>query len=523
MSVCSECGGLSSPLAEEHDSKINVGVTLGTLARHLELMNTNAPPEGPELSFIRSVVSKTESRLAYLDGQIFRHRDRLRELEEERAALWRYHTPNKAILSPLRRMPPEVLAEIFLWTLPTLQTAFDRSAFGVKRSPWLLTQISSRWRAVAVSTPALWSHVIVACDHEHANPLSIVKSQIERAQKLKIHFYGSEKRHAQPQIEIFRFLAEHSSRWEELSIGLTSHLFPLLGTLKHRLPALRRLWVEWDGPESQAGVEFIDCFQPAPSLLDVAICNDYRSISIPLPAHQLTRYNLDAPWKVHAGILKRAHNLVQARIDVKFDADEPWPDHSNADDSLRLRRLRRLYLSHPGILNYLTTPALQAIYVGIEDDEEPIDFLEPFLIRSLCNLTRLCLAGFPNSHQLTGILRKVPSIVELEILVTRLDHTIPDIIGNTTVAPQLLHIYFGWVPDTYVDCMPYLEMLRSRWNAENCALKTAGLLVNSESRPAPAALRSLDALRQDGLDILLLQGTRASDALHAWAYGSSWN
>ncbi|KAJ7609125.1 hypothetical protein FB45DRAFT_712214, partial [Roridomyces roridus] len=60
------------------------------------------------------------------------------------------------ILSTLRRMPSEILAEIFLWTLPP----FAQNA-NVNQSPWVLEQISGCWRAISLSTPSLWSAVCV--------------------------------------------------------------------------------------------------------------------------------------------------------------------------------------------------------------------------------------------------------------------------------------------------------------------------------------------------------------------------
>ncbi|KAJ7780106.1 hypothetical protein DFH07DRAFT_793791 [Mycena maculata] len=76
-------------------------------------MNTNEPPEDPESTLLRSVVSKTKTRLACLDDEISLLKDRLKRLEEERAARSDYHARNVGILSPMRRFPPEILTEIF--------------------------------------------------------------------------------------------------------------------------------------------------------------------------------------------------------------------------------------------------------------------------------------------------------------------------------------------------------------------------------------------------------------------------
>ncbi|KAJ7483481.1 hypothetical protein FB451DRAFT_1028928, partial [Mycena latifolia] len=130
------------------------------LARYQELLTTNAVPQGTELPFIQVVVSKTDARLADVEKEISRLRDRLQQLEDERASLSRYQAQNYAVISPLRRMPPEVLGEIFSWTLPDFRHTLGRRRFDITSSPWLLTHISSRWRAVALSNASLWSVVV---------------------------------------------------------------------------------------------------------------------------------------------------------------------------------------------------------------------------------------------------------------------------------------------------------------------------------------------------------------------------
>ncbi|KAJ7605341.1 hypothetical protein FB45DRAFT_699224, partial [Roridomyces roridus] len=59
-------------------------------------------------------------------------------------------------ISLLKRIPPEMVAEIFSLTVPSpWEMAGFRSR--EKHSPWILGHICSRWRAVALSTPSLWS------------------------------------------------------------------------------------------------------------------------------------------------------------------------------------------------------------------------------------------------------------------------------------------------------------------------------------------------------------------------------
>ncbi|KAJ7483458.1 hypothetical protein FB451DRAFT_1555422 [Mycena latifolia] len=366
----------------------------------------------------------------------------------------------------------------------------------------------------------------------------MLETQIARARTLKIHFYGCEEADSRPQLTIFRCLAKHSSLWGELSISLTSDLVPVLVTCRHRIPSLRRLWILWEQSESQRAVESMDAFHSAPSLVNAGICNEYRFIPISLPGHQLTRYDVDAPWKAHEEILKIAQNLVEARIMINFDT-EPWPEQV---DIIGLLHLRRLYVSLPETLRYLRTPALQEVAFRIyEDGSDPDLFsdIESFVVRSACNLRRVCFKGVPDTPTISDILHKAPSITELAILAysrpgrvlntqfqaanTLLSHlTTLNSTGGLTVAPQLCAIEFGCAGETSIDYALYLKMLEARWRAQNCAFQTATLLTESGLGPDPVTLDGLYSLREDGLDLLLLHGDKGAEVMGYWTYNSNW-
>ncbi|KAJ6580867.1 hypothetical protein B0H19DRAFT_486595 [Mycena capillaripes] len=533
VSRCSECGSLSRPSHSLEPEVFNAADTPpspGT--RHYRLLNSNEAPDDSELPFIRSVISKTDAQL-----------ERLKPVVEAYTSLSNYRAINSTILSPLRRMPAELLREIFAWTLPSLRDDWSRGRFEIQASPWVLTHVSSRWRAVSLSTPSLWSRVAIeyfgSSDPSSGYPLSVVEAQIQRAQKLKIHFYACEKVDTSPQLQMFQFLSQHSERWEELSIGITAELVPLLAALRDRVPSLRRLWINWNCRESQRGVQSIDSFQTASSLVDFGTFHEYRFIPIAFPIHQLTRYQLDGPWDTHKDILTRALNLVEARITIDFDdQSQAWLD---SDDIFDLTRLQRLYVSDSGLLDRFRAPALEELALAVQDDDNPdiLQLLEAFIGRSACPLRRLCLKECPNAHTTITILEKIPRITELSIIIHDFDacpqinalmealtvKTMPGSGGMASaVAPELQSLRFGCTDESYIDAKLCLKMLRSRWEVEDRALKTAALLTNL--RPgSDSVVRGLRALRQEGLDILLLEGLQATDQIDSWSYArsTSWD
>jgi hypothetical protein len=111
-----------------------------------------------------------------------------------------------------------VLGKIFSWTLPSIAEALNAGRIDMAQSPWLLTQTSGRWRAVSLSIRSLWSRVVIDYSEDIIPGLPIycssplVEAQIQRAQKLKLHFYGSEQADSRPQIQMFQLLSRHSSQ-----------------------------------------------------------------------------------------------------------------------------------------------------------------------------------------------------------------------------------------------------------------------------------------------------------------------
>ncbi|KAJ7016440.1 hypothetical protein C8F04DRAFT_1245171 [Mycena alexandri] len=271
---------------------------------------------------------------------------------------------------------------------------------------------------------------------------------------------------------MFRRLAEHSARWEELTIGVTEYMMPLLATLRGNLPVLRRAWIQWDEDMLRKP---INCFEAAPSLRDITIYNESpRQVRVLLPAQQLTR---------------------------------------------------RLFVSTIDILDYLKAPALEEIALNLgselnawrngaaNDDSGNVDLiphLDPFIIRSAFTLRRLSLRGSPHTHRVAELLRQYPSLVSLATLTSNPNAiisclTVPSATADAAqiTSPQLSEINIG--SQFPIGWDVYAVMLESRWKMEGYALRSATTAL-VKSRPNRAQRAKLDALRKDGLDISPVEG-----------------
>ena len=72
----------------------------------------------------------------------------INELEGQRAALEDQVSRTLAYLSPIRRLPMELLREIFVWS-------FEEHAC----SAWVLAAVCPSWRRLALRIPLIWSKV----------------------------------------------------------------------------------------------------------------------------------------------------------------------------------------------------------------------------------------------------------------------------------------------------------------------------------------------------------------------------
>ncbi|KAJ7155847.1 hypothetical protein C8R46DRAFT_434454 [Mycena filopes] len=346
----------------------------------------------------------------------------------------------------------------------------------------------------------------------------MAETQVVRAKKLKVHFYGCEAFNAELQIKMFRFLAQHAAQWEELGLGITSHIAPLLSMLRDRVPLLRRFFLWW---ESRNGltIDRVDCFQNAPSLVGAWV-SDFPPIPVLFPAHHLTRYQLYSSWDDHADILKQTPNLVEARITVDL-SDSNWPDGHEIID---LTCLRRLFVSHAEILKLLRFPGLEEITIEISEAAEGLDILAALrsaTSRSLCPLRRLCFWGLPFPSSVADILGQFPSIVDFAAILSgsddsRLVETLMKHLTITAnvVARQSRHISFACEDDAAIDYHIYEEMITSRWKAGGFV--ASQLLVASGPLPDNFVLGRMAKLCEEGFDFIHLQGLDADDAITLW-------
>ncbi|KAJ7646554.1 hypothetical protein FB45DRAFT_1018870 [Roridomyces roridus] len=129
-----------------------------------EKLGTNYCPTDYEVLHIQGLLVEPLDKLSKIDDEIAELQKSLNKLTEQRVHLAAYIDAHKALISSVRRLPFDIVQEIFVACLPTHRNC----VMSAKEAPILLGRICSAWRAIAYSTPRLWASLHVV---EPARPL----------------------------------------------------------------------------------------------------------------------------------------------------------------------------------------------------------------------------------------------------------------------------------------------------------------------------------------------------------------
>ncbi|THU99849.1 hypothetical protein K435DRAFT_855340 [Dendrothele bispora CBS 962.96] len=157
------------------------------------------------------------------------------------------------LLSPIRRLPDEILAEIFENSMPC-GTVFSCP----KRPPPSFLTVCVRWRTVALSTPRIWQSITldfggVPRIHPHQN-LEVLDhhlSKLSKSSPLNVNIHCTRLKSSCTEIFSAHVdsLAEQSYRWVSLSLTSSWSLTERLDTIGN-FPSLRVLHLSNSVPSS---------------------------------------------------------------------------------------------------------------------------------------------------------------------------------------------------------------------------------------------------------------------------------
>lgn len=146
-----------------------------------ELMASNVALSDTDKCLIRSQMVTTQREIEILDEEISR-------LQSVRASKFARVANLKAMISPIRELPSETIAEIFSKCASDSVTIKFPMDDDLSLEPWNLSQVCSRWREVAFAIPELWNDAHIVYNMPRARDLAILTQRL--ALHCQIKSYG---------------------------------------------------------------------------------------------------------------------------------------------------------------------------------------------------------------------------------------------------------------------------------------------------------------------------------------------
>ncbi|KAJ6573100.1 hypothetical protein DFH09DRAFT_1152310, partial [Mycena vulgaris] len=433
------------------------------------MLHTNAVPSDLECDSIRYFLEGPQKELADLTQEIARLESLLDQASSKRDRLKLFIDAHLALVSPVRRLPDDIVQTIFEATL----TSTRHPAISSDESPLLLCQICRSWRAIALATPRLWAriHVVVPSQLRTQSLTDVVSSWLARSGTVPLEFSVVFSRTSQGSRDISLLVAPLvavSARWKAIRFELPDNdptvvIAPVISLSSEDVPLLQR-------------VTFYVTQQPTHTAENTTTslmllgAESLRSLTLPTP--NWTPQADPGPWahlrdltiSGHRGntltydaalaILSQCTALETCNLTVGPRRLNPIPQHVSLPQlSHLIIQNRGIPTAAPHLFSYMSLPKLSSFHCQslsrLTRPAIPLESLFPSsvtLASLTVNLPRL------RSSVLLAVLTTFASLEELHILaepyLTPLDedpHFLmqitpgPDTL-DPVVCPQLRHL-----------------------------------------------------------------------------------
>ncbi|THU93100.1 hypothetical protein K435DRAFT_840379 [Dendrothele bispora CBS 962.96] len=221
------------------------------------LFDTNYATSCAEAKHIHELLRLPEQELRDIDEEIARLDTLLDNLRSRKEILSSYIHKHRQLLSPIRRFPPEMIAELFTYCLPSTHP----STRDPSEAPLLLTLVCKQWREIALHTPYLWSalHIYISDFPGEGfveRRRNRIKQWLERSGNLPLSLSLTHRRsfwewthqgsdNQKTRISsLMECLIEYSPRWKDLTLNAPDTVFQLIGAVPpEKLRVLQRLFI----------------------------------------------------------------------------------------------------------------------------------------------------------------------------------------------------------------------------------------------------------------------------------------
>ncbi|KAJ7432587.1 hypothetical protein FB451DRAFT_1377212 [Mycena latifolia] len=286
-------------------------------------LGTNYCPQDEEILQIQTLLVEPTLRLKRLDDEIAVLQKALDKLAEERAGISAYVDTHKALISPARQLPLDVIQEIFTACIPTHRNC----VMSAMEAPVLLGRICSSWRSISLSTPRLWSRLHIVEPHFTDPPDLFEKKLAQRLETTKMWLGRSGNcplsislqsnglnYFAASQDRLIPALLPFASRWEHISftallsrLGIVSHL------TEADVPMLKSVSINEPFGDFEDAIRWDSFgFLRAPKISSFSLKGG-RSMDLPLRWDGLINLSITTTWDAQSSLTSETALQVLSR------------------------------------------------------------------------------------------------------------------------------------------------------------------------------------------------------------------
>ncbi|KZP22121.1 hypothetical protein FIBSPDRAFT_890694 [Athelia psychrophila] len=448
---------------------------------------------------VHNAISKAFRDVSQIDQEILRFEAILAKLRLKRAERQDNAVTLKAFVSPIRRVPPEIITEIFL-----ICTS------GCPTSPPRLAAICSRWRSIALSSPHLWSSLSLVLQSERLpSQTAFADMWLSHTAQLPLSIDLRGKEENDDIKSVIEVVVARCEQWQTVHLSLPTKLLNFLLGAAGRLHNLKELTFD-DMSWQTADTSII--FATALKLNSLKIYGLDLDDPIPqLPWKQLETLEIYGNLSTRAclDMLKLTPNLLDCRILGRFLPGTTT--HSIV--TLPVLQLMALVLDQHSyatqFLSAMCLPALQDLYLyslpGLTD------MVAGALISLVSggHLVGLTLGLEAPATETTranviAILRAIPTLQELSLTQDSAKILSPAFRDNFNapdahLVPDLQKLVINCQAHYVINTVVILEMVEGRLPPNN-HLKRVVLrnLIPSMANPIKNRLRQI---RDSGIDV----------------------
>ncbi|KAJ7177130.1 hypothetical protein C8R46DRAFT_1078213 [Mycena filopes] len=319
------------------------------------LLTSNIPPDVLQARHVREELTSALTELSGLEEALERLTIITTWVKKRRDRTDELVSGFRGILSPLRTLPPEILAAIFLICSEDARASDEYSMCDVRQAPMALTHVSSRWRSVCLTTRSLWENIdICLTKFTTIPPLPYIHTLLARsgARPLHVTFVANPFEPTWEEIRSLQkvlALLSQQERLEEIQINLGSFDLPLNAWRQsHPFPRLTAVRIETESTAIEnLGIRDVGLFSTAPLLRSVKLSTPDAPASLWASGFQWSQLTV-LSLHIELGLIEGRDILIQCvrltDCSMSFAPDEGDDEISLSANPTSFPELHSLHL-----------------------------------------------------------------------------------------------------------------------------------------------------------------------------------